>query len=266
MYRSKNAVLIIDMQEDFVNPRGALPVNGAVEDSERLAEFIKKNKNEIDHIVCSIDNHHMIDISHPSFWHDKNGNNPLPFTGIETDFLQQVRDGVWIPKYYPQEAVKYLEDLKLQNEFSHVIWPFHCIISSPGSAIVEIISNSINEWENLGNFKEIIYKGSNPLTEHFGIFCAQVIIQDSVETQLNYNIIKNLEEYDNIYLAGEARDFCVSATLKQAIKYAPTLAKKFIIMEDCMSNVVKNNQSSNAFYDNLKKTGIKFVKISDNIL
>jgi nicotinamidase/pyrazinamidase len=72
-------LLVIDMQYDFCFPDGALYVHGAEKDAERLGRFINKYSERIDHIVLTQDNHNVIDISHPAYWEDPNGNHPLPF-------------------------------------------------------------------------------------------------------------------------------------------------------------------------------------------
>ena len=261
----KIAVFAIDMQNDFCLPMGALPVPGAMDDAKRLAEFIKINKNEIGAIVLTMDSHHPIDIAHAIFWHDKNGNPPPPFTGIATDFLQEVHEGKWTPRFFPKEAIKYLEDLKANGEFSHTIWPEHCIISSEGAAVVNVVLDAIKEWEQLGNFKTVIFKGSNPLTEHFGAFRAQIEIPNCPETQLNQDLVNLLEKYDAVYVAGEAKSHCCAVTIKQAMDLVPNLAKKFILLEDCMSAVQGCEHLADKIYDDAKAMGIKFAKSSDPI-
>ena len=78
--RKKNALILIDVQYDFTNPKGALFVPGAVEDCKRTANFILNNVDEIDYMATTLDSHILNDIAHPSFWMDKDGNQPNPFT------------------------------------------------------------------------------------------------------------------------------------------------------------------------------------------
>lgn len=78
----KIALLIIDGQFDFCNPQGSLFVQGADTDMVRVGDFIKKNEKRIDFIGLTMDSHQVNDISHPSFWMDKDGNYPNPFTII----------------------------------------------------------------------------------------------------------------------------------------------------------------------------------------
>lgn len=267
MSKKKNALLIIDAQYDFCNPKGALFVPGAVEDNKRLAAFILNNIDEIDYMATTLDSHHLIDIAHPPFWKDKDGNNPPAFTVISA---QDVKDGKWTPRFYaPQGVIKYLESLASQGEFVHVIWPVHCLIGSAGHAIDDVVFDAIKAYEYKGKLCRKVTKGTHPLTEHFGAFHAQVPIQGEPSTDVNMELLKTLSEYENVYLAGQAKSHCVATTLKQALHHVPDLAKKIIVLEDCMSSVAGGPVPSNPaltfeslaqpIYDDAKKAGVRFV-------
>jgi nicotinamidase/pyrazinamidase len=257
---NQNAILIIDAQYDFCNPQGALFVNGADADMKRLANWIKANKAQIDHISVTMDSHPVNDISHPSFWQDKDGNFPNPFTAITA---QEIKDGKWSPRFFPKEAIHYVESLEQQGEFAHFIWPYHCLIGSRGAAIDDNIMDALIDWTKDGKFYQVVAKGTYPLTEHFGIFRANVPIANRPETQLNQALINTLERYQNVFLVGEAKSHCVANSLKQAIEEAPNLASKFIILEDCMSNVTGFSHLGDPIYAKAKSLGVKFAQSTD---
>ena len=259
----KNALLIIDAQNDFCHPDGTLFVPGANDDMERLAQWLKENKEKIDYIGVTLDSHQVIDISHPAFWADKDGNFPPPFTGIS---VEDVENGIWTPKFYPKEAYEYLVSLKEQGEFPHTIWPEHCLIGSWGTALYEPIIEAITEWCRLGRSFVPVAKGTHPTTEHFGAFRAQVPVEGRKETQLNEPLIKVLEEYQNVFFAGEAKSHCVANTLKQALEYAPNLAQKFVILEDCMSNVPTFERIADNIYAEAKNRSIRFSTVDQQKL
>lgn len=247
--------MIIDAQIDFCDPKGSLYVAGAEADMARLGKFIKSNLNEIDFIGLTMDSHQVIDISHPGFWQDKDGKNPNPFTQITA---ADVLAGVWAPRFYPQEAINYVQELEKQGEFPHFIWPEHCIIGSPGAAIDPSIMEAVEEWCRVkGEFHQVVTKGTWPLTEHFGAFRANIPVEGHPETQLNAGLINKLERYQNVYFAGEAKSHCVANTLKQAMQF-PTLATKFVILEDCMSDVTGLGFLGDPAYAAAKAMGIKF--------
>lgn len=261
--KKKNALLIIDAQYDFCNPNGKLFVPGAEEDNKRLASFILKNINEIDYMATTLDSHYPIDIAHPKFWKDSVGNNPSPFSVITA---QDVRDGKWTPRFYHiAKVLDYLDALQTEGEFAHVIWPEHCLIGSKGHAIDDIIFDAIKAYEYTGKFCVKVTKGTHPLTEHFGAFRAQVPIPNEPSTQTNLALLQTLSEYETVYLAGQAKSHCVANTLKQALECVPDLAKKIVVLEDCMSNVaggpsanITFEQLAQPIYDDAKAKGVRF--------
>lgn len=279
--RKKNAVLIIDGQFDFCNPKGALSVKGADEDNKRLSTFINNNASEIDEISFTLDIHQVNDVSHPPLWKDKNGNHPNPGTPIS---YASIEAGDWTPTAYDREIREYVRRLEelAQEEIkngipfpilSHFIWPLHCLFGSKGAALDDTLMDAIVNWSSLNPYN--VYhgwpKGTNPLTEHFGAFRAQIPHPKYPETQLNQKLIKLLEDYDNVFFAGQAKSHCVATTLKQAIFEAPELAKKFVILEDCMSDVVIPGAPdfgaiAQPIYDLAKKNKLRFEKSTQIVL
>jgi nicotinamidase-related amidase len=258
--KNQHAFLIIDAQYDFCHPNGALYVPGAEKDMERLSRFISANAPKIDHICITLDSHPVNDISHPSFWQDKNGKFPAPFTQIT---LADVQGGQWTPRFFPKEAIKYLEELEKQGQFPHLIWPEHCLIGSKGNALDDQLMTALVDWTRQGKYYQAVTKGTYPLTEHFGIFMAQIPVADRPETQLNQSLIKTLENYQNVYVAGEAKSHCVATSIKQALDYAPGLANKMVIIEDCMSDVPNLGHLGQPIYEEAKKRNIRFARIQD---
>jgi nicotinamidase-related amidase len=258
----KNALLIIDPQNSFCNPgdangnhKGSLYVPGADKDMKLLADWIQKNKEAIDYISITIDSHQPNDIAHPSFWQDKNGNFPSPFTQIT---VKDVESGIWTPRFDPARCLSYLRALEAQGEFPHVIWPVHCVIGSEGSAIYPPLMDVIIDWTIRGKFYQTVSKGTYPFSEHFGAFQAQIPDPQRPETQLNQGLIKTLEYYQNVYLAGEAKSHCVANSLKQVMNEAPDLAAKFVILEDAMSNVPGFETLADPIYNRARNMGIRF--------
>jgi len=258
----KNALLIIDPQNDFCNPgdaagnnKGSLYVPGAEKDMKDLAKWILDNRKGLDYIGVTVDSHQPNDISHPSFWQDKTGNYPSPFSVITSKDVEQ---GKWTPRFDPKRCLDYLKALEAQGEFPHVIWPTHCVVGSEGAAIYQPLMDAMIKWTESGQWYQIVAKGTFPFTEHFGAFMAQIPDPQRPETQLNQGLIKTLEVYQNVYLAGEAKSHCVANSLKQVMNEAPDLAVKFIILEDTMSNVPGFEKIADPIYDKAKKMGVRF--------
>ncbi len=252
-------LLIIDMQNDFCNPEGALYVRGAEEDVTRLAKFILTFESKIDLIILTQDNHNVIDISHPGFWEDQEGNPPPAFTEIDSD---SIKKGIWRPRYEKERATEYISNLERQGQFPHVIWPEHCITGSQGAAIVNKIMEPVKSWARRGNYFDVVSKGTNPLTEHFGALKANIPIQGSPETQLNQELVNKFIHSDKIMVAGEAKSHCVATTIKQMLDIEG-IAQKLVILEDCMSDVTGYETIALPIYKKAKENGAKFISVTE---
>lgn len=259
--KSKRLLFIVDMQNDFCLPDGKLSVPDAMSDAERLAEFIQKKSNDIDAIYLTQDSHQVSDIAHPSFWTDEEGNHPPVFTSITKEDMDSNK---WKTKNPDHQdwAEFYISELQNQDEFTHVIWPEHCISGSNGEAIVKPVMDAVEAWARQGNFYDVFRKGTNPYTEHFGAFKANVIVTGAVETSLNKELIDHLKDFDSIYIAGEAKSHCVATTVKQLLEYKE-IVPKLILLEDCMSDVSGFENFAQAIYDQAITMGAQMLKSSD---
>src|SRR3989344_4792956 len=89
-------LVVIDPQKDFMDDSdSSLSVAGANEDMKRLTAFIKRTSRKLEDIHVTLDSHRVIDVGHPGFWRDQNGNSPAPFTLIAAD---DVKNGIWTPR------------------------------------------------------------------------------------------------------------------------------------------------------------------------
>lgn len=271
-------MLIIDCQDDFVNPKGSLFVPGADKDCAKIANFIKNNEGGIDHISFTLDTHHPNAIFFPSLWKDKNGKQPSPFTVITS---ADTKSGNW-NFFYKKEGDEYIEYLEnraadeiqkgiLFPILNHMIWPYHCILGTKGWTLDDTLMEAIIHWTQKApsNIYNAEVKGDYLFSEHYGIFESQRPNPKHPETQLNQTLIKTLEEYETVFLCGEAKSHCVATSLKQILYMAPNLAKKLVILEDCMSDVGGQvggktfGEISQPIYDYAKQQGVKFTKSTD---
>ncbi len=258
---SKVAVLVIDGQNDFHDIVGAaLPVTGAVRDIERTAHFIGKI-NPLT-IFASLDSHYSLDISHPAWWANADGTFVNPFTLIKSD---DIKNGKYVPRIDPARSLNYVEALEANGEFSHFVWPEHCLIGTVGQALHPVFFNALKDWMNANKrWVNFINKGTNPYTEHFGIFRANVPLKEDPSTQVNQGIFQALSTHDEIYLVGQAETHCVVNSLKQMLEIAPQLASKIIVLKDCMSPVPGLPQDFYAYvqgiFDDAEKKGVTIAK------
>lgn len=264
MSNNNRALLIIDAQNDFHDiPGAALPVPGAVKDTERIAALIKKTNPGV--IFSSLDSHHSLDIAHKAWFNKADGTPVDDFTTILAD---DVKNGKYVARIDPVRTLKYLEDLEIQGEFKHMIWPDHCLIGTTGHALHPVYFAAIKQWM-IDNLKWVnyIYKGSNPFTEHFGIFRANIPIKEDVTTNVDQRVFTTLNNQDEVWLGGQARTHCVANTLKQLLQISPQLAPKLVVLEDCTSNVANLPGDFYAMVDGIyadaKSKGVRFSKSTD---
>lgn len=251
----KTVLLIVDMQNDFCLPSGSLYEPGAEKDVERLSRLIKKKTTVIDKIILTADEHHVMDIAHPSYWRNKQGMHPAPFTTIS---WWEVLSGEWIPFGDKDKVVDYLRRLIEQGEYKHTIWPEHCLYGSEGAAITPVLMEALTCWAREGKYYEVVEKGLNPSTEFFGAFRANIPLAGAVDTEFNVKLKDELEMYDVIWLAGEAKSHCVANTLKQMFDY-PEIIRRLVILEDCMSNISGCEDLAISIYEKAACMGARFV-------
>lgn len=250
-------LLIIDPQNDFctkdaeiLDPstgdtekiKGALFVGGANEDMKRLAQFINRIGDKLYDIHVTLDSHRLVDISHPIFWEDMQGNYPDPFTIIS---FADVQNGIWRAKNpgYQIKANNYVRILEENGRYPLCIWPPHCLIGTWGHNVVPILFKEMLAWEekNFANV-DFITKGSNPFTEHYSGVQADVPDPTDPSTQLNTGLINTLQEADIIILSGEARSHCLANTVIDiANKFDADgnaeYVKKMVLLKDATSDV-----------------------------
>lgn len=253
-----SALLIIDTQVDFCDPTGALFVPGAEQDVDRMAGLIRQHADRIDHIVVTLDTHHLLDIAHPLFWKDAQGNHPAPFTHIAA---AEVDTGRWVPQFSPEKARQYVYNLEADGQFAHLIWPEHCLIGSRGAALHDTLLDALKHWSRERERDYVaVQKGLYSLTEHFGIFRAQVPDPAVPETQLNTGLIADLDRFDTIYLMGEAKSHCVANSLKQLLDFAPTLVPKMVVVSDCTSDVTGLGHLADPIYQEARTRNVRFTE------
>jgi nicotinamidase/pyrazinamidase len=232
-------LLIIDPQNDFMDqPNAMLPVPGAQDDMKRMAAMIDRIGMKIQKVHVTLDSHHLVDIAHPAFWRDANGNQPAPLTIISSS---AIADGTWTPRQPALRAyaLGYAKELEAKGKFSLMVWPPHCLIGSWGHNVQSDLAASLDRWSNarVRNI-DFVTKGTNVLTEHYGALLAEVPIASDPSTQLNGRFLAMLQEADVIAVGGEASSHCVKTTIEQvADNIGAEHVKKFRLLTDCMSPV-----------------------------
>lgn len=254
---NKVEMLIIDPQVSFCDPSGELYVKGAEEDMSRLSKMIDRLSSQISNIHVTLDSHHTYDVAHPVFWRDSTGKNPEPFTIITA---KDVETGVWFPSVcgLSQRMLSYVRKLEHNNKYPLCIWPPHALIGSRGHAVMPELFDSLKKWEEKNkNIVNYVSKGSNPYTEHYGIFMADVTQLDDPSTFINIKLLDVLRYVEVLIIAGEAGSHCVKFSVEQLIENIGDdfYAKKIVILTDAISPVTGFEKAQIEFYEEMSKLG-----------
>lgn len=280
MKKQKVAVVCIDPQYDFHdlpdrfksissydendNPvyiEPALPVPGSWNDSLRLAEFLKKFKNQINSIFISFDTHQQYDIAHQMYWRDASGNHPGPFTQISNNDIKQ---GKWMPvdPGMMSHVLDYTEALEKEGKYKLIVWPTHCIVGTPGYSVVQPVMDSVLEWERTRVTRFIpLAKGHNPHTEHYGGCEAEFPMPNDATTRLNRNFIDAIEKNDMVIITGQALSHCVASTVRQIATYFDEEnIKKLVLLVDTSSSVSGFEKDGQDFISEMSNLGMRVAK------
>lgn len=241
-----------------------LPVEGAWEDSLRLARFIERSKKVIKSITLTMDTHEQFDVAHPMFWINDKGEHPTPFTIIS---VKEVKQQIWKPVHISliDKMIRYTEELDRNGNFPLCIWPAHCVTGSLGYKVVSPIEQVIYDWEFAQkNRVNKVCKGHNPFTEHYGAFKAEVVDPQDPTTNVSMPLIKRFEKADIVLLTGQALSHCVNATVTQlADNFGEENIKKLVLLTDTSSPVTGFEDAAKDFIERLTKRGMRCVKTTD---
>lgn len=201
-----------DAQNDF-HEGGLLPINGATEDSRRVAELIRKFGSNIHEIYVSLSTHHPKHIANTSCWKRgvkkatsseqnsvegdgyEEGDHPRPFTEIS---YQDIKAGTWLYQF------KDLRSVEMTNKFRIQVLPEHCIVGSRGQCLHPIIHDAIQGWtERSSRNVHYIFKGhhlsievrsalchpTDPDASHNEDLLAKLKMNDKVRASAMYRLV-----------------------------------------------------------------------------
>jgi nicotinamidase-related amidase len=287
----KTGLLIIDAQNTFCIPGFELFVGGrsglgAVHDNRRLCEFIYRNLGQITHITATLDTHTAMQIFHPLFLVDEQGQNPAPLTLISVDDIQQ---GRWkfnshiagslnvSPAYGQAHLLHYTQTLRQRGKYELTIWPYHVMLGSIGHALVPAVEEAIF-FHTIARSSQADFeiKGSNPFTEHYSAIGPEVL-DDHTGQQIaakNSKFIDRLREFDRVVIAGQAKSHCVAWTIADLLSdihaVDPELVSKVYLLEDCTSpvvvpGVIDYSDDADAAFEKFAQAGMHVVRSTEPI-
>ena len=252
----------IDVQMDFMDS-GSLGVTGSKQDVINMSKFLYNNIKKISSLMVSVDTHEPMQIFHPCWWIDAEGNHPAPFTIIKPIDLTE---GKYKAVKDPALSKNYVRQLEKAGK-ELCIWPYHCLNGTLGHALENQFSNLIHFVSLAKNIPlKKIQKGQSPLSEMYGIFRPEY----STSNDTNTDLLEEIASFDKIVIAGEAKSHCVLESVKQFCEYfydKPEITRKLYILTDCMSDIAGYEKKSETAYNILvSKYKINLVKSTDSFL
>jgi nicotinamidase-related amidase len=279
-------LLIIDGQEDFVDtPQALLPriyvpntatgkteeviftpqlaVPGAYEDCLRLAELIRRGSRGLDDITLTFDSHHAVGIERPTYWRKGDGGEVSPFTEITA---AQVRSGEYLPRNLQllDRTLAYLDSLEKRGRYKLMVWTVHCVTGTWGHNLQRDLEAAVRSWEvaNCATSNKLT-KGSNPFTEHYGAFEAEVPDPADESTRVDMAKIKMFQD-SRVLIAGQASSHCVRESIYQLTRYiGDSHLQNLILLEDAMSPVPGYEAQAIQFLNDMRSKGVQIVKCDD---
>ncbi len=252
-------LVLVDVQNTFCIPGFELYVagrsgSGAVDDNRRLCSFLYRNLETITQIVPTMDTHRVMQIFHPIWLVDDDGNHPPPYTLVSSEdvesgrwrFNPAVAASVQIEEDYAQAQLRhYVRELEAGGKYSLTIWPYHAMLGGIGHALVSAVEEAVF-FHSIARYSQPDFqvKGENPLTEHYSMLGPEVTHGPDGEliASVNDALIERLLDFDAVLVAGQAKSHCVAWTIDDLLEgddeRERALAPRTYLLEDCTSPVV----------------------------
>lgn len=287
----KIALILIDLQNTFCIPGFELFVggrsgSGAVDDNRRLCAFIYRNLGSITRIIATMDTHRAMQIFHPLFLVDAEGNYPSPLTQISRE---DVATGKWrfnsaiapvlgiTPEYGQKHLLHYTQVLQEQGKYELTIWPFHAMLGGIGHALVSSIEEAIFfHTVARSSQPDIVLKGEIPITESYSAIGPEVLQgpDGGKIGQKSRKLLDVVKDNDVIILAGQAKSHCVAWTISDLLHEIDgedqRLARKIYLLEDCTSpvvvpGVVDYSEEADLAFARFRQAGMNIVRSTQAI-
>lgn len=291
--KARICLLLIDVQNTFCLPQFELFVagqsgQGAIEDNQRLCQFIYRNLGNISQIVATMDTHTAMQIFHPLFWINQQGEHPIPAATNITP--EDIKQGVW--RVNPavvssisagnyaalaQYALHYVQQLSKIGKYPLTVWPYHSMLGGIGHALVAAVEEALF-FHAIARASQTRYeiKGNNPLTENYSVLQPEVLDNQDGQAidQKNQALIRDLLAFDAVIVVGQAKSHCVAWTvadlLTEITAKDASLAKKIYLLEDCTSpvvvpGVVDYTADADAAFAQFAQAGMHLVKSTESI-
>jgi nicotinamidase-related amidase len=283
-------LLAVDVQNTFCIPDFELFVagrsgTGAVDDNRRLCAFVYRNLPTITQVFPSLDTHHAMQVFHPIWLVDADGNHPAPYTLVSSGDVEAgrwrangaVAEALGIDvEYLERHLAHYTRQLAAGGKYDLTIWPYHAMLGGIGHALVSAVEEAIFfHGVARESQPEFQVKGDNPLTEHYSMLGPEVTEGPDGDRlgERNTQLIEKLLTFDAVVIAGQAKSHCMAWTIADLLeddKAGERLAERTYLLEDCTSpvvvpGVVDYTDEADAAFERYAAAGMHVVRSTDPI-
>lgn len=283
-------LLAVDVQNTFCIPGFELFVagrsgTGAVDDNQRLCEFVYRNLGAITQVLPSLDTHAAMQVFHAIWLVDADGNHPAPYELVS---VEDVEAGRWRmnavvaaalgidPDYAERHLAHYARRLAEGGKYDLTIWPYHAMLGGIGHALVSAVEEAVF-FHSIARHSQPDFqvKGDNPLTEHYSMLGPEVTEGPDGDHLGGKNtaLIERLLTFDAVVVAGQAKSHCMAWTIDDLLEHDAVrepLAERTYLLEDCTSPVVvpgavDYTDEADAAFERYAAAGMHVVRSTDPI-
>ncbi len=108
-----------------------------------------------------------------------------------------------------------------------------------------------------------MFKGMNPLMEHFSVFKAEMPLENDPETQLNLKLIQELQCFDTVLVCGQALTHCVNRSCRDLVLNWEKDTADIALVIDCTSPIPGFENMADEFLSFMKERGCKLLTCKD---
>lgn len=245
----KYGIIVVDMQNDFVQADGSLPVAGA----EEIIPTINKLVNELEwDFTTFTEDFHPRD--HISFAvNSPLKKEPFEFVTLTYDQSLKICGSEYESIYGPMAAGDCSEKATLAS-FEQELWPKHCVQNTFGQKFHADLEIPFDAF--------ILRKGVNSIADSYGAFYDNIgmHLDESAPPETEYQIetglfgALRLAGVQQIFLTGVAEDYCVKYTGLQAVKEG----FEVYLITDATKPV--DEEHGEEALEEMKQRGIKMIK------
>ncbi|GAA6063785.1 hypothetical protein JCM10212_001355 [Sporobolomyces blumeae] len=231
------ALLLVDIQNDFLPPSGALAVSDGDEILPNVYRLLEVDESRFHLVVASQDHHPERHVSFASAH----------------------------PPHEPFETITVRHPVSKEDK-SQELWPDHCVQGTEGCEFEKGIKERLERWREVNKFK-VVRKGEDVNLDAYSAFAKplQVQVRESQGEAATSPLTQILldAKIDRVLVVGIATDFCVRQTVLSALSEsrANDSAWQIVVIKEGVRGVYAEKEDETL--RELEREGARVVGIDD---